>query len=237
MRIADDPPAGMPEWLLTYGDLMTLLLTIFVMLVSMGELKQTDKFQGVADSLHEQFGRGDSQFGLAAGELRPRNSMLATAAVAFRLQRTAAMGVDVSPEIAIATNQPERLIRPGDRTTIGTAIAFADEIAELSEQNQADLQRSAALFSGKPHLIEVRAHCASPTSAAASGVDPWELAYRRARETMEFLVDHLKIDETRIRLTTAGASEPLGPGYVSRVEVFLLEEAAANLAGVPPAQK
>ena len=79
MRIADDPPTAPPEWLLTYGDLMTLLLTIFVMLVSMGELKQTDKFQGVADSLHEQFGRGDSQFGLAAGELRPRNSMLAAA--------------------------------------------------------------------------------------------------------------------------------------------------------------
>ena len=74
MKIHDEPPAGAPEWLLTYGDLMSLLLTIFVMLVSMGELKQTDKFQGVADSLHEQFGT-DSASGLAHGELRPRNSI------------------------------------------------------------------------------------------------------------------------------------------------------------------
>ena len=65
---------------------MSLLLTIFVMLVSMGELKQTDKFQGVADSLHEQFGY-DSPLGVLPGELRPRNSMLAAAAVAHRTQR------------------------------------------------------------------------------------------------------------------------------------------------------
>ena len=228
MRIADDPPAAPPEWLLTYGDLMSLLLTIFVMLVSMGELKQTDKFQGVADSLHEQFGRGDSQFGLVAGELRPRNSMLAAAAVAFRSQRTAAMGSDAPSEIAAAANRSEPLIRPGDRTTIGTAISFTGESAELSEQNQADLRSIAALLSGKLHLIEVRGHAAPAIGVSASGIDPWELAYHRARATMHFLVDDLQIDEARIRLTTAGATEPLGPGHDSRVEVFLLEVAAAQ---------
>jgi chemotaxis protein MotB len=216
---------------------MTLLLTIFVMLVSMGELKQKDKFQGVADSLHEQFGSSATQFGLAAGELRPRNSMLAAAAVAFRSQRNAAMGGDVPPAIQITANQPERLIRPTDRTTIGTAIHFADGSAELSEQNQAELRRISALLSGKPHPIEVRGHAAPPTDAAAAGADPWELAYRRARATMQFLVDDLKIDETRIRLTTAGANEPLGPGRQSRVEVFLLEDVARHLAARPSAQR
>jgi chemotaxis protein MotB len=233
MRIADDPPAAPPEWLLTYGDLMTLLLTIFVMLVSMGELKQTDKFQGVADSLHEQFGRGDSQFGLAAGELRPRNSMLAAAAVAFRSQRNAAMGSAAPPAIAVAANQPERLIRPGDRTTIGAAIIFADESAELSKQNQADLRNIATLLSGKPHPIEVRGHA----SVGAAGSDAWDAAYRRGRTTMQFLVNDLRIEEARIRLTTAGANEPLGPGHESRVEVFLIDESAANLARVPAVQR
>jgi chemotaxis protein MotB len=228
MRIADDPPAAPPEWLLTYGDLMSLLLTIFVMLVSMGELKQTDKFQGVADSLHEQFGHGDAQFGLVAGEFQPRNSMLAAAAVAFRSQRTSAMSRETPPETAVAANQPERLIRPGDRTTIGTAISFADETAELSEQNQSDLRGIAALLSGKPHLIEVRGHAAPLPIGGASDADPWELAYRRARATTQFLVDDLKIDEARIRLTAAGATEPVRPGHDSRVEVFLLEVAAAQ---------
>jgi chemotaxis protein MotB len=239
MRFADDPPAGAPEWLLTYGDLMTLLLTIFVMLVSMGELKQTDKFQGVADSLHEQFGT-DSAAGLGPGELRPRNSQFASLAVAFRLHRRGALGDDSLPGIA-AAGMPVRLIRPSERTTVGSAIPFSGDSAELSPAGQAELRKLAPIFGGKPHKIEVRGH-AAPTAAGEPANDSWELAYRRARKTMRFLIEELQIDEARIRLSTAGAFEPLRPGAGmeqasanARVEVYLLEEAASELvAGLPP---
>lgn len=240
MKIHDEPPAGAPEWLMTYGDLMSLLLTIFVMLVSMGELKQTDKFQGVADSLHEQFGT-DSASGLAPGELRPRNSTLAAAAIASRLQRRTAMGIDVVPAGNLPGDQPERLLRPGERTTLGIAIYFAGDSAELSNQNQAELQRIARLLSGKPHTIEVRGHSAPASGVSTIGGDPWELAFRRARATMQFLVDDLGLEESRIRISAAGLNEParLGPdtknaGASARVEVFLLDEEASQFAAAPP---
>ena len=241
MRIADDPPPTAPEWLLTYGDLMTLLLTIFVMLVSMGELKQTDKFQGVADSLHQQFGT-DSAAGLAPGELRPRNSLVASLAVAFRSQRRGALGADAVPDIA-AAGMPVRLVRPDDRTTVGTAIPFAGDSAELSPEGQIELRQLATVFGGKPHKIEVRGHAAAPAASAPAADAPWDLAYRRARATMQFLVEDLEIDEARIRISTAGSFEPLRPGADAataganaRVEVFLLEETASELiAGKPPA--
>jgi chemotaxis protein MotB len=240
MRIADEPPAGAPEWLLTYGDLMTLLLTIFVMLVSMGELKQTDKFQGVADSLHEQFGT-DSAAGLGPGELRPRNSLVASLAVAFRAQRREALGGELLPEMA-ARDVPVRLIQRGDRTTVGTSIPFADDSAELSPEGQVELRQLAAVFGGKPQKIEVRGHAAPPTAGDPAADDPWDLAYRRGWATMRFLVEELEIDEARIRVSTAGAYEPLRPeagaeaaGANARVEVFLLEETASELvAGAPP---
>jgi chemotaxis protein MotB len=226
----DDTPSATPEWLVTYGDLMSLLLTIFVMLVSMGELKQTDKFQGVADSLHEQFGY-DSPAGLETGDLRPRNSMLASLALALRSQRRGAMDLDQTPQQA--AEGPVRLIRPGDRTTVGTAIHFADGSAELSERGQADLRQLASILRGKPHKIEVRGHAASPPSTADDTSDAWQLAYQRARATMRFLINDLRIDEARIRLSAAGAHEPLPLGSDaqsaaadSRVEVFLLEEVA-----------
>jgi chemotaxis protein MotB len=238
MRIADDPPAPAPEWLLTYGDLMTLLLTIFVMLVSMGELKQTDKFQGVADSLHEQFGT-DSAAGFAAGELRPRNSLVASLAVEFRSQRRGAMGGATRREDTLPEG-PVRLIRPGDRTTVGTTISFAGESSGLSAEGQAELRRLAAVFAGKPQKIEVLGHAASLAAGAAAN-DPWELAYRRAKATGQFLVEELDIDETRIRISTAGSFEPLQPGLDAasaganaRVEVFLLEELAGDLMPSPP---
>ena len=38
MAFQEDPPAGVPEWLVTFGDMMSLLLTFFIMLVSLSEV-------------------------------------------------------------------------------------------------------------------------------------------------------------------------------------------------------
>jgi chemotaxis protein MotB len=52
---ADEPEEGAPEWLVTFGDLMSLLLTFFVLLLS---FSQTDvaKFKELAGSLEQAFG-------------------------------------------------------------------------------------------------------------------------------------------------------------------------------------
>ncbi|WP_425618309.1 flagellar motor protein MotB [Anatilimnocola sp. NA78] len=48
-----------PDWLITYSDLMTLLLVMFVLLFSLSEFKQSEKFQGVARSINAKFGHRD----------------------------------------------------------------------------------------------------------------------------------------------------------------------------------
>ena len=40
MAEPEDEAPGVPEWVVTYGDMMSLLLTFFIMLVSMSELKE-----------------------------------------------------------------------------------------------------------------------------------------------------------------------------------------------------
>lgn len=51
-----EPIERVPVWLITYSDLMTLLLVFFVLLFSISEFRQTERFQGVAKSLHAKFG-------------------------------------------------------------------------------------------------------------------------------------------------------------------------------------
>jgi len=46
----DPPPAGAPGWMVTYGDMMSLLLCFFVMLVSMSSM-EVEKFKAAAASL------------------------------------------------------------------------------------------------------------------------------------------------------------------------------------------
>ena len=50
----DDPPQGAAEWLTTYSDMVTLLLTFFVLLFSMASV-DSKKFEEVAYSLRSAF--------------------------------------------------------------------------------------------------------------------------------------------------------------------------------------
>ena len=143
-----------------------------------------------------------SQLGLAARRIAAAQFDAGGRGDGLPLAAAAAMGGEVPPAIAAAANHPERLIRPADRTTVGTAILFEDESAELSDQNQADLRRVAHLLSGKPQTIEVRGHTSPQPTPLRRARDPWELAYRRARATMQFLVDDL--NDRRIAHSRSG---------------------------------
>ncbi len=49
----EEAAPGVPEWLVTFGDMMSLLLTFFIMLFSMSEMKQEQKYQAVMEALHQ----------------------------------------------------------------------------------------------------------------------------------------------------------------------------------------
>src|SRR5690606_21337153 len=52
----DDAPPGVAEWVVTYGDMMSLLLTFFIMLVSMSEVKEDEKYRAVMEALQHYLG-------------------------------------------------------------------------------------------------------------------------------------------------------------------------------------
>jgi chemotaxis protein MotB len=55
-RVAEDAPEeGAPEWMVTFGDLMSLLLTFFVLLLSFSQMDAA-KFKELAGSLERAFG-------------------------------------------------------------------------------------------------------------------------------------------------------------------------------------
>ena len=49
------PPTGAPDWMVTYGDLMTLLLCFFVLLFSFSEMDKL-QFESMKDSFTVAFG-------------------------------------------------------------------------------------------------------------------------------------------------------------------------------------
>jgi chemotaxis protein MotB len=207
-----DSPDQAPVWMVSYGDMMSLLLTLFVMLVSMSEIKQNDKFQGVADSLHEQFSFNRGAAG-SPDDVLPRNAALAGLAVAGRQTRQAVLTAGV------VRNVSQLSTRTMNRAIAHRAIAFEPASAEILPEAQQQLQAMAE-WAREPNPIELL--------ASAAGSDDLERAWERAHATADRLVSDCGIEPHRLRFSiavTAGANGTSGTAGTSEkpmVDVFLL---------------
>ncbi len=183
MAIEEDAPAGLPEWIVTYGDMMTLLLTFFVMLVSMSEVKHEAKYQAIVTSLREQFGKHVTLVSSVAGKARPTSDS------------TGSAQIEVLPV--------------GEDPLIRGVIYFEDPSYALTEEHKRELHRVVEQLAGKAETIEIRGHTARSLLDAKTGLrDLWDLADRRCHSTREFLIEQ-GIEPNRLRLANAEANEPL----------------------------
>lgn len=224
----EEEKQGIPEWVVTFGDMMSLLLTFFIMLVSMSEVKKETRYQALVDSMRRQFGYQKTLESMTPGELKPRTSQYSVLSTTGRAKRkhTASGGV---PDRAPVGEQPRvRIIRPGKMTAIGSVIYFDVASGELDETAARGLDSLAEELRGKPQKIEIRGHTTPELAARTSGTPKsMALGYQRAMAVMRYLVEVRGLPEHRFRISSAGDSEPMsssGVRELPRVEVFLLDE-------------
>lgn len=231
MSLIDEEDASPPaDWIVTYGDMMSLLLTFFILLVSMADI-QKQKYEALVESLRRSFG---TSAGTASGG--PGAPMLKGMGVSNR-QTPSQPKSENGAKKGTKEDGPRgpyhrtMIIRPGRNPTLGGVIYFDETSSELSPQNREVLQRTANLFRGKLQKVEVRGHSSSyPLPPDSPYANHWDLAYARCRHTMEYL-GQLGVDPKRIRIAVAGDNEPLhtSPDPLlrkenARVEVFMLDE-------------
>jgi chemotaxis protein MotB len=245
MAIEAEETAGVPEWVVTFGDMMSLLLTFFIMLVSFSEVKQEEKYQALVESIRRQFGYDSCRLSTAPGEDRPRNSALAKLATQGRAMKLNIMQGGDKVQAPVGDHSRVVIVRPGSKTAVGSVIYFDEFSAELTEQHRQALRQVAEVIGGKPQKIEIRGHTSQRPVRPRSGLpDHWSLAYQRCRATMRVLVDELGIDASRIRISVAGPNEPAHLDADAkqmtqnpRVEVYLLDEVVRDLQGTAEEQQ
>ncbi len=235
----DDPAPGIPEWVVTFGDMMSLLLTFFIMLVSMSETKKDEKFQAVAESMRQQFGHDRSMESMSPGDHKMQTSAFRVLSTTGRAKKKDTHKGGAPTKAPFGDEERVRIVRPGGNTAIGTVVFFKDGELELDDDSKSALDEQVKLLSGKPQKIEIRGHTAQQlASQGTEPLDAMDLAYRRCRNVMLYLTDKHAIPPERIRLSSAGAWEPMflssDPEKIRmnpRVEVFLLEETVDQLVG------
>ncbi|REJ70289.1 MAG: flagellar motor protein MotB [Planctomycetota bacterium] len=235
MMEEEDSGGGIPEWVVTFGDMMSLLLTFFIMLVSLSEIKQEELFQAMVESMRQQFGHDTSSASLSPGKIRPRTAKLMQLASMGRAMRANIMQGGNKVKAPVGDEYKVENPRPGQRSTVGTVVYFDHGRNELTNKHKQQLLSARPQLGDKPQRIEVRGHTSRRPLADSSG-ELWDrdLAYARARAVADYL-DEIGIKRSRIRIAVSGQHEPITDAVQpqaldknDRVEVFLLDEIAES---------
>jgi len=239
MAIEEEPEPGIPEWIVTFGDMMSLLLTFFIMLVSMSEMKEDEKYQAMVESFRQQFGHDMTQASMVPGDSRPRGAAQPSPVYAMgRNKKKDLKSGGQENKSVVGENERVQMVRPGDDSSVGGNIYFDEFATKLTEDHRRDLQRIIEQIAGKPQKIEVRGHTTRrPIDPSSGFLDALDVSAARARSVRSFLIEQ-NIDPSRIRLGNAGAEEPLYNGVDparlkknSRVQILMWDERVHDLGG------
>lgn len=197
--------------LTSFSDMMTLMLTFFVLLFTLSEPKKP-KVEATMKAFMRQLGVLPSQQSPMRPEMTPQRTSQEEANILRRgppgkRPETTTLIEDDRQKIIIGG---EDLFRPGS--------------AELSVRGRRILQNDVAPdIKGFRNRIEVRGHTAQSTDESQ---DLWGLGYARAYSVMRYLVDDCGVDERRFRLISCADNEPrdpMQPAQNRRVEIIMTE--------------
>lgn len=221
------PKAQVPEWVLTFGDLMSLLLCFFILLAAFSELKKPRDYQKVVESVREAFG---VKGGLGVAEIRdsPNNAM-----VNYLEKRARRDDDKKSTDENIDPTVPGRqdnsaIVQEGARHAIGGSVLFEPGSYELTRQAMDMLRDEVApRISGLNYICPIVGHAWGIEDKRA-GLDYTELAFRRANAVKQHLVRECGVNPAILRVESADDAEPMvltpGPGQDAgvnrRVQVY-----------------
>lgn len=241
------PPAGAPEWMVTYGDMVTLLLCFFVLIVSFSEIKKEDQFQAVVEEIKKAFGmRG------GGGKLPTKDDpalSLIERLEAIRMRQERVPNKSNVKDPGQSGREPRvTTIREGKRYAVGGKVMFEPGSAELTDAMKAQLVDlvSRIKLKDSTNKIELVGHAATMELAGPDGTpgDLPRLSFDRAAAVRAFLSgneipDAYRLEPNRFRLISAGDYEPVNPLGIDsdetrenrRVEIVVTEHVVNDLKG------
>ena len=197
------------RWLVTYADMITLLMVFFIVMYSMANT-DLKKFAQVAQSMQVAFnvvgmGKGAGLLGGGGASHKPslffqnlparqRDYVSVSADMSAFAQQAGIEG-----QISVNTNVEGIIISLSD------AMVFEPGSAELRPESKETLGKIAAILSTMPNRVRVDGHTDNiPTNNPLYPTN-WELSVARAVSIVRFLSEEEGIDPNR--LSAAGHAE------------------------------
>ncbi|MCE5314756.1 MAG: OmpA family protein [Armatimonadota bacterium] len=233
----DDGGHGNSErWLLTYSDMITLLMAFFIMMYSMSVLNLS-KFREAAISIRSGFGgmikgQGKSPLG-TAGQFGPKPSAIEgdTAGVSWRVLKPLVNYIESGDgENTVEIGEDNR----GIVITIGSdSMLFDPASAVVRAKAYPMLDKIATMLAKVDNLVLIEGHtCSLPTNSSRYPSN-WELSTARATNVLRYLVEKKQLQANRFAASGYGAVRPMALNDTNehrkknrRVEIVILRPEA-----------
>lgn len=221
----ETPPKGAPLWMTTYGDMVTLLLTFFVMLFAFSEIDKA-KYDQIAESLRGALKGMPSVLERPAGEI----SVLEPAPIItpeFEGLYESLNELLDDKEVAGATD-----IYMDER---GLVVSFKEKLffdigsAEIKPAARDLLRRVGGVLARGENQIRVEGHTCDLPIRTERFPSNWELSVGRATNVTRFLIDEAGVPPKRLAATGYAEFRPMVPNTSEenraknrRVDIVLL---------------
>ncbi len=220
----NDQPSS-PAWMTTYGDMMTLLMTFFILIMSFSSI-ELDKFKAAMGSLKGAFGvLGDSD------NLNPAQSYIShyqhnmqKVSLVEHVQnlRETVSKLELENDIEIYETDSEVTI------LITAQILFESGGANLKSDFLPTLSKIAKTVINKANEIRIAGHTDTIPINTKKYPSNWELSVDRALGVMRFLVNNENINSDKVSISGFAEYHPLvsndsqrNRAINRRVEIYL----------------
>ncbi|MFT7484365.1 MAG: chemotaxis protein MotB [Candidatus Paceibacteria bacterium] len=216
--VEEEPPAGAPDWIVTFADMISLLVTFFILLLTFSSMDEHDAFQ-VKGNIIGTTGTLSHDNGASAVKPPPLDKMLAMdAARGAQLPHsrpTEELLNDVSDQAQKLTDEHAELdlaamtdgvvIRYDDRGT------FKPGSIEISSYLQSSLGELGRVLEHYPNVIVVEGHTDNGFKATKSYPTPESMSIARADAVAEYLLANSNMSPKQIQIAGYGAGKPAVP--------------------------
>jgi chemotaxis protein MotB len=208
---------GAPEWVVTYGDIMSLLVCFFVVMFGLSQMNKS-KFRIYAAAIRGYFGAHGQQEKSLLEDQKSNDSLTVSFKEYLKRANVESKGKEQGGVSGFDGDKIKvRKIRDGLQITLGDKQLFEEGSAKLRLDDptvRESLDYLAKELVGYRFVIKVNGF-ASPTEFGkirdASIHDLWELSYARARNVMDYLAHGTKPDfqitEKRFRIGAQGTND------------------------------
>lgn len=195
-------------WMVTFSDMVTLLLTFFVLMLSMASMDKV-KFDQASDSLAGAFGvLGSSDKTEVSSpkvvSFSPVNDDF-TAQV-YRRLRTKLRELKLNKEVKLVKDRGAVVLR------VDEAILFESNQTRLQPESDPILRKVAELVRPLPLNVKIEGH----TDDRGDELANWDLSVARSIAVLRFMAANQLIPLTRMSATGYGSQKPLFPNASDR---------------------